>query len=99
MNQDDLAEPPVGAEEVNRVLRVKVPDAQIVGVMADGDVAEETSLWLFAKLAGIVVISITLAFLVTQVFDISSSLGVGLLIAYAVLLSYSILEWIRNPRA
>ena len=99
MNQDDLAEPPGGADEVNRVLRVRVPDAQIVGIMTDGDVAEETSLWLFAKLAFIVFAGIMLAYLVTQVIDISSSLGVGLLIAYVVLLSYGIFVWVRNPRA
>ena len=98
MNQDDLAEPPVGAEEVNRVLRVKVPDARAVGMMTGGDVAEETSLWVFAKLAVIVVTGIALAYVVTQVVDISSSLGVGLMIAYALLLSYGIVEWIRNPR-
>ena len=99
MNQDDLAEPPGGIEDVNRVLRVKVPDAQIVGIMPDGNGAEETNLWLFAKLAVIIVVGITLAYLVTQVIDISSSLGGGLLIAYVMLLSYGIVEWVRNPRA
>jgi uncharacterized membrane protein YobD (UPF0266 family) len=99
MNQEDLAEPPVGAEEVNRVLRVKVPDAQIVGIMTDGDVAEDTSLTMLGNLVGIIGAGIVVAFLVTQVIDISSSLAVVLLVAYAALLSYGVFEWVRNPRA
>lgn len=103
MNQDDVAEPSDNTGEMRYVRPVKVMErqkARTIGIMDDwaGDGAEDTSFKLLLKIVAIIISGIFLAYFVTQLIGVSTSMVFILLTAQGALLAYGLYEWYRNPR-